>query len=61
MFEHILTIIVVFFGALCSLALTLPMLICMLDAQHHYLPFGIGATLGVIGAFALAYALRFHT
>ena len=60
MLETILKIIIIFFGVVAGFVLLLPLMICMFEQQHNYLPFGVGTVLGVVGAFVLAYALRFH-
>ncbi len=51
----------IFFGSVAGMTLMLPLMIAMFDSQEYYLPFGIGMVIGIIGAFLLAYALRFHT
>lgn len=61
MLDTILTILLVFFGIVTGMVSTLPLFLGMFDSQSHYLPFGIGTAVGVIGAFVLAYALTFHT
>ena len=61
MFEFIIKIIMIFFGTVAGSVLVLPLMISMFDHQNNYLPFGIGTVLGVVIAFVLAYALRFHT
>ncbi len=61
MLETILKILLVIFGGFTGLLFTLPLLIGMFESEKNYIPFGIGTILGIIGAFILAYALRFHT
>ncbi len=60
MLEMILKISIIIFGTVAGFVLVLPLMICMFEQHHNYLPFGIGTVLGVAGAFVLAYALRFH-
>ncbi len=61
MLDTILTILLIFFGAITSIIFVLPLMIGIFDSSSHYLPFGIGTAIGVVISFILSYALKFHT